>query len=782
MHVLECPHELSPPLLPPLLSSRRSSTANAFPPRRAAPPAYSCALARVGMTDERVTDAFAQLTLVECRFPCYLVAIDTILGMQTFLPLQQLQLEGKVLKWAPGMKYIFVSHQWLSSLASDETIHAHPDPHGQQLRLLQSVLRKMRRGVDIHPRFDAKFTGLPFKSLLKAHTRALCAGGLFVWIDFCSTPQQCGVEGELVSSKRRMADAIRSIPSYIEKCEIFLALVPEIDTFGLNSWQRRGWCRMEMLARLLAAESGVVIVAESSRRDAPLATSPGGVAAGGGGGAEGARAVHGGVWGQRVPQSRLAVYAAVRSACARSARLVRLRSSLYLLPAFLITSLTGLEVGKADFTCCQRSHTFSDGAGGTFCVPCDKERVAAVTSDLLSLYSPSPASISAAEARALTDREIRRSGRMSLRLADGLLFVQPHLESAAQRFRRRYLFSQRFKILSGLPPAADADEGGRVAPLAEDIATFASQYGFSEAELRPSRAAQRGWSPLRWAVLEANLPVVRALLRSTHADADAPLRSTSPHALALGGYYRGLTLLHCAVWSGAPPELLDVLLAARADPHARDGKGLDALFLACFSGRRELAARLLDACPTWPLDRPWLNGNTALTFAACHGHTECVAELLRRRANPFPVHWDGSSTLHGPAIFGHAAMLQLLLAQPGAQIDRRAWPTTPLFRVVMLVCRLGARLSRDGSAPGPMGVMAEMHGSTPLGQAASANRIGAVRILLDAAADPSIPNRQGCTPLQRAEQGGHTAVAELLSSLRAKKEEHAVEVLQATGV
>ena len=51
--------------------------------------------------------------------------------------------------------------------------------------------------------------------------------------------------------------AIGSIPSYVACCIFFVILCPSVGNFSQGSWCRRGWCRLEQLARHLAVEDPV---------------------------------------------------------------------------------------------------------------------------------------------------------------------------------------------------------------------------------------------------------------------------------------------------------------------------------------------------------------------------------------------------------------------------------------------------------------------------------------------------------------------------------------------
>ena len=74
-----------------------------------------------------------QSTVHEYRFPLWAVRVSDFLRMSgPPEPHDVLQERGMLHEWYPGMFVIFVSHQWLSAL--------HPDPQGQQVKVLQDAL------------------------------------------------------------------------------------------------------------------------------------------------------------------------------------------------------------------------------------------------------------------------------------------------------------------------------------------------------------------------------------------------------------------------------------------------------------------------------------------------------------------------------------------------------------------------------------------------------------------------------------------------------------------
>ena len=128
-----------------------------------------------------------------------------------------------------------MTHEWLS--------WAHPDPDGDQLRVLCRVIERLKRGVDtemdpIHTiLFKHKFTtkAKEWESMLK---RA------YFWIDWVSMPQPGAQKAEDIGEKAmdvlrtEGSKAIRSIPAYVERSDFILILVPSL--YHSDRRSRRG--------------------------------------------------------------------------------------------------------------------------------------------------------------------------------------------------------------------------------------------------------------------------------------------------------------------------------------------------------------------------------------------------------------------------------------------------------------------------------------------------------------------------------------------------------------
>ena len=63
---------------------------------------------------------------------------------------------------------------------------------------------------------------------------------------------------------------MESIPAYVELSEFFVVLTPPAEhqdttaVIDFSTWMRRGWCRAEAMARLLARNSGPMIKLQSA--------------------------------------------------------------------------------------------------------------------------------------------------------------------------------------------------------------------------------------------------------------------------------------------------------------------------------------------------------------------------------------------------------------------------------------------------------------------------------------------------------------------------------------
>lgn len=93
----------------------------------------------------------------------------------------------------------------------------------------------------------------------------------YVWFDWFSVPQASFEhDPEVKEEVRRTADlCIRSIPAYVDACQMFVALVPSLlnekkENLNYFTWLSRGWCRAEMWCKLMSEKSDFPIIVVSA--------------------------------------------------------------------------------------------------------------------------------------------------------------------------------------------------------------------------------------------------------------------------------------------------------------------------------------------------------------------------------------------------------------------------------------------------------------------------------------------------------------------------------------
>ncbi|CAE7232403.1 unnamed protein product [Symbiodinium natans] len=185
-------------------------------------------------------------------FPMYVLSVEEVLRMTALRVHEDLMAEGVVLVFQErtGHAAIFVSHQWAG--------HGHPDPDMEQFKVIQSFLSQLMEG---------KITAISGNILAELYlnkpripSKELRSFKLSVWYDYFSVPQAA----EAVEERKK---AIHSIPHYVGSCRYFAMLCPlvkhaqESTIMGKRSYMSRGWCRLELAARILSErESSQMIV------------------------------------------------------------------------------------------------------------------------------------------------------------------------------------------------------------------------------------------------------------------------------------------------------------------------------------------------------------------------------------------------------------------------------------------------------------------------------------------------------------------------------------------
>jgi len=281
-------------------------------------------------------------TATPIRHDMWLISLETVLmlygseGKGNVMEVHQnLKDMGFLVNWTDvpsAAEIIFVSHEWLS--------WAHPDPGGEQLKVLCRVLERLKKGrldTEMDPMhtimYKHKFTtkGKDWTAMLKR---------TYLWVDWFSMPQP-GAEKEDEIGKKRMANlrergsmAIRSIPAYVERSDFIMILVPGCHHSNRNvptcyrTWRRRGWCLLELYAAVMARDSSNPPLLVRSERGTPMWMSP--------------------------------------------------------------MEVMKLSIGMADFTCCQRNHVITTetqkivSGGKVKKIPCDKPIAGGILEQLIN--------------------------------------------------------------------------------------------------------------------------------------------------------------------------------------------------------------------------------------------------------------------------------------------------------------------------------------------------------------------------------------------------------------
>lgn len=249
----------------------------------------------------------------------YAIPVPYFLELDKWVPHQDLLAAGKLIEIKPddadAMEVIFCSHQWCS--------FDHPDPAGDQLRALQTQIKRLAAG-----KTDVTSNGMlegvyQYKMLTPGSEWAKRLPKMALWVDYLSIPQPGALiqeaSAELVedlddnhdgvvsmeelqnakvhasADHRQMAPAdarvlelveqlkaaVDSIPSYIERSSMMFVVVPPVQHQSLDahicdfaSWRKRGWCRMEFAACKLACGDDMPLMVIKSEHDAPEYFNP----------------------------------------------------------------------------------------------------------------------------------------------------------------------------------------------------------------------------------------------------------------------------------------------------------------------------------------------------------------------------------------------------------------------------------------------------------------------------------------------------------------------------
>eukprot|EP00927_Polykrikos_kofoidii_P073929 TRINITY_DN6993_c0_g2_i12.p1 TRINITY_DN6993_c0_g2~~TRINITY_DN6993_c0_g2_i12.p1 ORF type:complete len:685 (+),score=63.53 TRINITY_DN6993_c0_g2_i12:244-2055(+) len=174
----------------------------------------------------------------QLNFPMALICADRFLALRSLTPFETIPIADlillhsvpQVVNFKLFRKILFLSHQWVG--------FSFPDPDSRQIGV-------MKNAVD----HAVKLLGMG-------------SDEVYVWIDYISVPQ---INGQLKDV------AIMSLVSYVSLCDVFIIVAPECLHSETNfpcgeaTYKSRGWCRGELVARILTNGFGNMYIARSDR-------------------------------------------------------------------------------------------------------------------------------------------------------------------------------------------------------------------------------------------------------------------------------------------------------------------------------------------------------------------------------------------------------------------------------------------------------------------------------------------------------------------------------------
>ncbi|CAJ1395942.1 unnamed protein product [Effrenium voratum] len=195
-------------------------------------------------------------------FPMWLVPARTLVELQApLLPHDDMVESGRLVRWRENhpRKVVLISHQWAGK--------RHPDPHMDQIRVLQELLRGMAAGtVEVGKDMIAEAFGADLLMPSPEEQRQCMEWD--IWYDFFGIPQVD--DRGCVASIPELQAAVDSIPAYCDAADYVIILAPTIRhadsgaIMNYASWGTRGWCRAERTATALSPKEKPMLAVTDS--------------------------------------------------------------------------------------------------------------------------------------------------------------------------------------------------------------------------------------------------------------------------------------------------------------------------------------------------------------------------------------------------------------------------------------------------------------------------------------------------------------------------------------
>ena len=273
-------------------------------------------------------------------------------------------------------------------------------------------------------------------------------------------------------------------------------------------------------------------------------------------------------------------------------------------------------------------------------------------------------------------------------------------------------------------------------------------------EANPNIQSTDGYTALLRALWHKNQKMVDLLLKHNAKPGRGGLGDEGKYTALHMAAYRG----NYEVAKAMLPDIQDLI-------NTPEEQGFTPLNLALTG---EYSAEMIDLLLNYKAnpDFPFPDGKTPLIRFSEHGKAEIVAKLLQAGVNPNIPSYDSHTALYYAAKNYQKDVVFLLLTH-GAKPDSPQYLRDKRSRYAEMINLL------DGHVPPEMVDLLLKHeinldtqtpdGKTPLFRASERGTVDSVSALLQAGADPNIPDNDCHTALYAAVRNNHKAVAFLLS-------------------